>query len=811
MVHRRIKRAAVCLPGAIAQLRNSSASSKIGLAVAAALAVSPARSYADAAAGANATGALQEVIVTARKRSENLQDVPMSVEAFTDRDMKNLGITRFEDYAEKVPSVSFISVGPGTQLFVIRGASDGGNPNYSPASATGFFLDDSSLSLSGVQPDLHLYDIERIEVLDGPQGTTFGAGSMSGAIRYITKKPDVTAFSAGLDFEGGKIQGGQGNWTYEGFLNAPLISGILGLRLSAFSDSHGGFIDNRLTTRVWKNGAVSDNSPWARSNYNREHVEGGRAALKAVINEGWNATLTYSYQRQHGLGAWDEDLANVGARAVERFGPEARLNEARIVDFHVDGDVAGIADLVFASTYWSLPVRQQNEYSQYMENYLDGAREGMTCLNDPVYGSGPYTSCQPPVQFYNYHTNPNRYSEEVRILSKPGGRIHWLAGFYWERTRDDNSGNTYYMPGLRTDGAAFQYYMNLYGTTMSSLPPGVWYANRDKTDYLQTTEFANISFDVTERLNIEAGVVHFSSRFSDYSPYSLLAYAPINPSYSSGGSNKVNTRAGINYKITDKAMAYADFAQGFRDGGVNGGYLDSCYANGVPPKYIPDTLNNYEIGWKTTNLGGRLVWNGAAYLMHWRDLQNQIYDANICAPASFSANVGNARIYGVESNIDLRVNDNWSLQAAANYTDSRLVSSHYPTFQSEIGERLPFAPYVSYSFNIRYEHPLADRLRGYAQFDLAHKGDMWSALTTDDTFLGLPRVLQPSYSILNLRFGLTPEGGRWLGEFYITNLTDKNAIVYVNTGNFDLRETTNEPRVFGIRLNYRFGKEANAE
>ncbi|MBV8852304.1 MAG: TonB-dependent receptor, partial [Sinobacteraceae bacterium] len=173
--------------------------------------------------------------------------------------------------------------------------------------------------------------------------------------------------------------------------------------------------------------------------------------------------------------------------------------------------------------------------------------------------------------------------------------------------------------------------------------------------------------------------------------------------------------------------------------------------------------------------------------------------------------VGNARIYGVESNVDLRLSDNWSLQAAANYTDSRLVASHYATFQSEIGERLPFAPFVSYSFNIRYEHPLADKLRGYGQFDLAHKGDMWNGLTTDDKFLGLPRVLQPSYSILNLRFGVTPEGGRWLGEFYITNLTDKNAIVYVNTGNFDLRETTNEPRVFGIRVNYRFGKDTNPE
>jgi outer membrane receptor protein involved in Fe transport len=177
--------------------------------------------------------------------------------------MQNLGITGFDDFAAKTPSISFISTGPGTQLFVMRGVSDGSNPNYANTSATGFFVDDMNVSDSGTQPDLHLYDIERIEVLNGPQGTTFGAGSMAGAVRYVTNKPDVNAFSAGVDFDGGHIQGGQQNWTYEGFFNAPLIEGILGLRLSAFSDSHGGFITNAYTQRDWINGTVSDNAPWA--------------------------------------------------------------------------------------------------------------------------------------------------------------------------------------------------------------------------------------------------------------------------------------------------------------------------------------------------------------------------------------------------------------------------------------------------------------------------------------------------------------------------------------------------------------------
>jgi len=804
-------RAKSCFPKAAAPCPRG-ASTAIGLAVAAAIAGMsvPQASALAAAADDAAMGGLDVIIVTARKREENLQDVPLSIDVLSKKDMSNLAIEGFDDYAEKVPSISFISVGPGTQFFVVRGVSDGSNPTYANASSTGFFIDDTSTSWAGVQPDLHLYDIERIEVLNGPQGTTFGAGSMSGAIRYVTNKPDVHAFSAGIDFDGGTIQGGQQNWTYEGFLNAPLIDGVLGLRLSAYSDSHGGFINNRLTTRTWVNTAVSDNSAWARNNYNREHAAGGRIALKAVLNDKWSATLTYGYQHQTAIGAWDED-PGLPPRTVERFGPENHQFAAKTVDFHVDGDI-GIADLVFASTYWSLPTRQQNEYSQYIENYQGGANEGVTCENDPVYGTGPYTNCTAPVQYYEYHTNPERWSHELRLASKPGGRFHWLGGLYWEKTQDKNSGSTYYMPGLRTDSPAFQYYNYYSGTPLgsTSLPAGEWYAYQTISNYLQTTEFANISFDFTDKFNVEAGAVHFHSDFNYYSPFGQFAYAATTPSVEAGSSEKWNGKFGLNYKLTDKVLLYANFAQGFRDGGTNSGFPQQCYDNGVPQDYVPDTLNNYEIGWKSTSLKGHLLWNGAAYRMDWKQLQTIIYDVDICPPSSFYVNVGDARIQGVESNVDYKLDEHWSLQASGSYTDSHLTSSPYAAFQANVGERLPFVPYFSWSWNLRYEHPLGGNLRGYGQIDMAHKGDMWNDLHVAGSN-GFPRLLQPDYSITNLRFGLKPVGGHWLAELYVTNVEDKNAIVYSNTFNFDQRQTTNEPRVIGLRLNYRFGKETNSE
>ena len=803
---------------AVPGLRNAPAmvlpgvSSAIAVAVAAAiagLAVPGAPSLA-AEAEASASEGLEVIIVTARKRAENLQDVPVSIDVLSKKDLSHLDIEGFEDYAEKVPSISFISTGPGTQLFVMRGVSDGSNPTYSNSSATGFFVDDLSTSWAGVQPDLHLYDIERIEVLNGPQGTTFGASSMSGAVRYVTNKPDVDAFSAGVDFSGGAIKDGGQNSTYEGFLNAPIIPGKLGLRISAFKDSRGGFIDNPLTTRTWVNGAVSDNAAWAGKDYNRVHAEGVRIALKGVLNDNWSGTLTYSYQRQDAIGAWDQD-PNLPPRTVERFGPEGNQFQAKMVDFHVDGDV-GIADLVFASTYWSLPRRQQNEYSQYIENYHAGANEGVACANDPVFGTGPYTDCNVPIQYYEYHTNPERWSNELRLVSKPGGRFHWLAGLYTEKTRDKDSGSTYYMPGLRTDSPAFQYYNAYSGTPLgsTSLPPGVWYGYRTRTDYLQTSEFANISFDITDKLNVEAGAVHFKSDFSYYSPYSQFAYVDTSPGLSEGSSEKWNGKFGANYKFSNKLMFYGVLAQGFRDGGTNSGYPQSCYDKGVPHGYVPDTLNNYELGWKSTNLGGRLIWNGAAYLMKWKELQTLIYNVDVCAPSSFNVNVGDARIAGVESNVDYKLDEHWSMQASGSYTDSHVTSSPYDAFQSLVGERLPFVPFFSWSWNLRYQLHLGASLRGYAQVDMAHKGAMWNDLYVAGSH-GFPRILQPDYSITNLRFGLNPEGGRWLAELFVSNVADKNAIVYSNTFNFDLRQTTNEPRVVGLRLNYRFGKETNSE
>jgi outer membrane receptor protein involved in Fe transport len=807
--------------------------SRLALAIAATLSGSAAMHAAPALAAADSSsdsGTLGEIIVTARKRAENLQDVPVSIDVYTSKDLKNLAITQFEDYATMTPSISFVSAGPGTQTFVMRGVSDGSNPNYANTASTAFLLDDMSMNYYGTTPDLHLYDIQQIEVLNGPQGTTYGASAMAGALRFITNKPDPKTFSAGVDVDEGKIQGGTHNSTEEGYINLPLIPDWTALRISAYSDYHGGFINNVNTTRNWVNGTVSNNSQWAGNDYNVERVTGARIALSQVIADGWKASLTYSYQRQLTHGAWDENttiggaldyngnlidgpLRSFGQDNVDRFGPEYKRYYAKTLDFHLDGDV-GIGDLVYASTYWAQNDEWVNEYSEYMQyintgppsNLTAPSRQAFACQTDPISSGGtlPFSGCQVPIQFYDYSSNTDRWSNELRLQSKEGGRLHWLAGLYWEKSRELLS-NFYHMPGLQVSGAEWQSYAAYYGQTGKPPAPDDWYSYVSRSDYLQTTEFVNATFDITPQWKVEAGTSHFHSEFNSVT-YGGFWYSPQSPTQGPGGSSKWDSKVGLSFKANETLLLYADVAQGFRDGGVNPGLPLPCQKNGVPAQYAPDTLTNYEVGFKSTLLDRHMVWDGAVYYMPWKNLQSLIYDPGLCASASFDANIGNARVYGVESNVKYQASSFLTMEVSASYNDARVLTDNYEnvSFQVQPGERLPYDPYFSWSGNIRYEAPFRDALHAYIQYDVAHKGDMWNNLQANGSN-GLPRVLQPGYSIMNLRLGLSQTDTHWLAELYIANLLDKNAIIYTNEGNFDLRQTVNEPRVFGLRLSYRWG------
>jgi outer membrane receptor protein involved in Fe transport len=264
-------------------------------------------------------------------------------------------------------------------------------------------------------------------------------------------------------------------------------------------------------------------------------------------------------------------------------------------------------------------------------------------------------------------------------------------------------------------------------------------------------------------------------------------------------SNKTNLRAGINFKPRPHSLLYFSFAQGYREGGFN--YEASDSKPNVPLTFDPDTLNNYELGFKTEVLDGRLIWNTAAYLMLWKNYQTNVDIAG--PPFGFQANIGDARIAGVESTVEWVPVDGLHLSFSGNYNDARLRSDEYqnPSFLVRPGERLSQAPLFNGSAVARYERHIANDT-AYAQIDAEHKGSMWNSLQIDQ------RMLQPQYTLINLRIGLGGAAGTWRTEGYVTNVANKRAVVFDDITGFDYYpgiatpQLATPPRVIGLRLSY---------
>ena len=802
------------------------------LAAAVATVLSGATALTPAPARAQAESALAEIIVTARKRTESVQDIPQSIDVFGKEQLENLDIEKFEDYANRSPSISYVSIGPGTQYFFMRGVSDGSNSWIGNTSTTGMFLDDLSVSYEGYIPDLHVYDAERIEVLNGPQGTLYGAGSMSGAVRIITNKPNPSAFSAGVDVDFGSFDNGQLSTTYEGYLNLPIIDGMTAARISAFYVDQGGFIDNLLTTRHWVNGTTSTNAAWAGNNYNTQRYDGGRAELLQKFTDTWQLLLEGNYQYQKYKGAWDMEPEAYGIDKVSRFGPEYGHFGNLDTQARLDGDV-GIGDLIFVTGYynhWWQRVSEYSEYVQYANVPATGLSatylQGFACQNAPGYSaSGQFGGCSVPYMFYNYTTDTKRWSNEVRLQSKGEGPAHWLVGAYQERTTAWYS-EFYDYPGINVAGDQAQYYICNYNLGGSPCPtnaagkpiypagvnpqPNEWWSYNGRYDEHQYAVFGEIDQKLGSRWTLTFGARWFESRVSGSSVAGYFYLVPLDEPPHGDTFNKTTFKAGISYEPEPGWLYYFLFGQGFREGGFNLGFPPA-----IPTSYYPDTLDSYEIGAKTMWLDSKLRWNIALYYMPWRDFQTALYDPAITTVGQFNANIGDARVYGGETYLEARPTQRLTLTLSGTYNDSRLTSISTPLtpeqaqeFPISAGERLPYVPYYKWNASVRYQWPIRAENSAYVQFDESYTGSMWSSLNEAPSHVtGLTqRYLQPAYALGALRFGFAPNDGVWGVEGYINNIGDTHAVIFTNTANFDIRETTNPPRMYGIRLKYRFGK-----
>ena len=592
---------------------------------------------------------------------------------------------------------------------------------------------------------------------------------------------------------------GANNWTYEGYVNLPLVEGQSALRISAYSVQDGGYIDNLLETRHWLNGTTSTNGAWAGDNYNTRDVIGTRIGLQQNFPDNWSLTLTGTYQRQLYRGSWEEDPTRVGPLNLERFAPQGGYDYDRFLDLHVEGDV-GIGDLVYVGGYTAQRKRRLYDYSEYAQySGYSSYVQASACSTDPVHGAG-YSGCNVPYMYAQTDGLIQQWSNELRLQSKPGGRAHWTVGTYWEKIYDPYSGFIR-LPGIKLGGEQAQYLIAEYHN-LATPRPEEWYLDYGDDHYRQLTEFADLTYDLDPHWSVEGGIQHYHSSVSETDiagPY----WAEKVPDFHSTTSNRTNFKAGVNFKPTGHQLMYFSFAQGYRDGGFN--YV-SQYDNPAYPRYFkPDYLDNYELGNKSEFFAGRMVWNSALYYMRWVNYQVVVNVPDM--PHSLSANAGNARIYGLESSLELRPMEGLSLSFDGNYNDARIKTSTYqsPVFTVLPGERLPEAPYFNYNAIARYDRPITRQLRTFLQFDAAHKGDMWNDLRED------VRTMQPAYTVGNLRSGLSSPASGWTAELYVTNVSNKRAVIFANYTGFSRTDIPNQPRVFGLLAKLPLGENMTTD
>ncbi|MDH4022319.1 MAG: TonB-dependent receptor plug domain-containing protein, partial [Gammaproteobacteria bacterium] len=386
------------------------------------------------------TAGLPEIIVTAQKREERLQDVPISVQALDTEKLDQLRVSDFDDYVKFLPNVAYQQLSPGFTRIFMRGVSSGDNGNHSgPLPSVGSYLDEQPITTIQGPLDIHIYDIARVESLAGPQGTLYGASSQAGTIRIITNKPDPGGFSAAYNVEGNAVSDGDAGYQFEGFVNVP-VTDRMAVRLVGWHRHDAGFIDNVFGTRTFPtldvetggNGTV-DNARFAESDYNDVDTTGARAALRIDLNDSWTVTPSVIAQQQETNGFFGFD-PDVGDLKVTHFYPENTDDKFVQAALTVEGKV-GNFDIVYAGSYLDRTVDGELDYADYSYAY-DVLYFGSTF----PYGEYFFNDAGDVVNPSNYIQAEDKYtkqSHEIRISSPQDKRLRYLAGLFWQKQTHD--------------------------------------------------------------------------------------------------------------------------------------------------------------------------------------------------------------------------------------------------------------------------------------------------------------------------------------------------------------------------------------
>ncbi len=772
------------------------------------------------------TGMLEEVVVTATKRSENAQDVPSSIEVLSSATLENLGVKDFSDYAQLVPSLSFTSTGPGSAQIYFRGLSDGSvnlveTSGVQPTVAV--YLDEQPVTNAGRSLDLEIYDIERIEALSGPQGTLFGASSEAGTVRIITKAPNPAAEEFGSDLAYALSPHGDPSYKIEGFANIPL-GDEAALRVVGWSDQQGGYINNVPRTFTYSFPFISpspafpsfplnytvvgyptiNNYLYAKDNFNPSGKEGVRLALRVVPNENWTIDTKFVTQRLTSQGVFDVNPALGGDDLnVARFFNDSLDDVFRQYSITADGRF-GDFDLTYAGSYFDRNITYTHDYSMYSDNSAFIAPNYTCQYNGPIAPTSPttatLTNCNDPREEFIGTNFIRRWDNEIRLQTPLTYPVHAIVGLFNE-TIEHRYTENYDIPGLNTQS-------DINGNPIVYL---LFDGNRlDR----QLAAFSEVTWDVTSKLSLLGGVRWFDEKNSINGLFEANPGGPLpglfelNPHVTAtevGAIKKFNA----SYKIVPGVLAYATYSEGFRPNGVNRGTTAATLQDGIGPTYKSDLVRNYEIGIKSQWFDNRLRFNATAYYMKWSNIQFTTLVPNVVF--FVSGNAGSALDTGGEFDLSFRPTEHWTFNLNGAYIDAHLTQSFCvggpcgtPTvfWHAPSGTELAFVPKEKGSAIIRYDFPWSSTVQGHAQWSTSFTGSSWSTMFLET------RGPQPSYSLSNFKLGAS--WGHWSSDLYADNVFDNRAVLFINRSDYDFfqgdsfgRETIARPLYVGITLSYR--------
>ena len=736
----------------------------------------------------HAQDALDEITVTARKRTENLQDIPASIQALSNETIARAGLQTMEDFARKIPSLSYVARGPGANKIVFRGVTGAGTAFFTDSSAA-VYLDEQPLTQPSLTPEPRLIDIARIEALSGPQGTLYGGSAQSGTLRIVTNKPDTSKFES--NFSANVRTGSTSDESYEvsGVLNLPLSEDKFAVRLVGFSAKDGGFIDNVLGDSP---GGTFDNASVAGENVAGEaEYLGGRVSAMWHMNEKWSATASVVYQDLSSTGNTEHSPDSVGDLQQIRFVDEFRDDTWTQYGLTIEGDL-GFAQLVSSSSYFTRDILYQldnTEYAAYLRDF---------------YANGP----QPP--YVNYYVayafgpdprglgwlNPQettRFSQEIR-LSNEGERLAWLAGLYYERFDDHWDFQSRIEDYESTNSFAFWY--AYYGAVPGTSNNAFWNSN-NHTKTEQIAAFGELTYTVNDDWAFTVGARWFDHerdrRYFVARPSGRIEQ-DLNPIKS---ESDVSYKASVSYKIDDDRMVYALYSEGFRNGGQNIARPGAV----LPVNYDPDFLQNYEIGLKAQWAEGRLRTNITAFHMVWDSYQLGVTDPGPLF-ATMIVNVGDAEIDGVDLDVSALIADGLEFEFNAQFMNAETTSDN-ALIGINSGARLPISAETKLATSLQYTFA-SEMLGGnpYLRLQYSYYGDSLNQVECNTVDCSDADV-QPAYAISDFKMGV--DAGEWEVNLFVNNLGDERARLYAVPPAPPGIVRVNRPREYGIGFTKRWG------